>query len=104
MLQEKVITGGSKWVMAVAPGGYCDGGGPARGLDLGETPWLIPVIALGLVVDAVLERPDGGYAEYRARPAVRQLPGSTKAPGFRWVLLTSRRTVSPKVRNSRAAS
>jgi len=103
MLQEKVITGGSGWVMVVVLlAGIVTAVALLVGLDLGETPWLIPVIVLGLVVDAVCWNGLTVVTPNTAKVVLLfgSYQGSIKTPGFRWVNpLTSRRTVSLKVRN-----
>jgi hypothetical protein len=103
MLQEKVITGGSGWVMVVVLlAGIVTAVALLVGLDLGETPWLIPVIVLGLGVDAVCWNGLTVVTPNTAKVVLLfgSYQGSIKTPGFRWVNpLTSRRTVSLKVRN-----
>jgi regulator of protease activity HflC (stomatin/prohibitin superfamily) len=104
MLQEKVITGSSGWGMVVVlMAGVVAAVALLVGLpQLGETPWLIGLIVLGLVIDAVCWNGLTVVSPNTAKVVLLfgSYQGSIKSPGFRWVNpLTLRRTVSLKVRN-----
>src|SRR5262245_43283980 len=104
MLQEKVITGGSGWAMvgvllAVIAASFAVFFGIE---ELGWPMWLAPVGVLGLLVDAVCWAGLTVVSPNTAKVVLLfgSYQGSIKTPGFRWVNpLTSRRTVSLKVRN-----
>jgi regulator of protease activity HflC (stomatin/prohibitin superfamily) len=103
-MKEKVITGASGWGMV---GVLIAGIVAAVTLLVGfpniwETPWLVGLIVLGLVVDAVCWNGLTVVSPNTAKVVLLfgNYQGSIKTPGFRWVNpLTTRRTVSLKVRN-----
>ena len=104
MLQEKVITGSSGWAMVGTLLAAIVASVALLGLieEAGWPVWLVPVGILTIVVSVVsffgltVVSPNTAkvvllFGDYK---------GSIKMPGFRWVNpLTSRRTVSLKVRN-----
>ena len=104
MLQEKVISGSSGWAMvAVLLGGIVAAVALLLNIpQIEDTPIIIVAIVLALVVDAVCW---GGLTVVSPNTAKVVLlfgsyQGSIKTPGFRWVNpLTSRRTVSLRIRN-----
>jgi regulator of protease activity HflC (stomatin/prohibitin superfamily) len=104
MLQEKVISGSSGWAMV---GVLLVGAAAAvtvfGGVEEANWPvWLVPVAVLGLVVDAACWFGLTVVSPNTAKVVLLfgDYKGSIKTPGFRWVNpLTSRRTVSLKVRN-----
>src|SRR4030095_2044960 len=102
MLQEKVISGNSGWAMVgVLTTGILAAVATIIVVQDSE-PLLIVAAVLVLVVDAVCWN---GLTVVNPNTAkvvqlFGQYQGSIKTPGFRWVNpLTSRRTVSLKVRN-----
>ena len=103
MLQEKVITGNSGWAMvAVLIAGIAAGVVLLAGSEGWDMPWLVVVAIPLFIVDAVCWFGLTVVSPNTAKVALLfgDYKGSIKKPGFRWVNpLTSRRTVSLKVRN-----
>jgi len=103
MLQEKVITGNSGWAMvAVLLAGIPAAVGLLAVADAQDMPWLIVIVIPLLIVDAVCWFGLTVVSPNTAKVTLLfgDYKGSIKKPGFRWVNpLTSRRTVSLKVRN-----
>jgi regulator of protease activity HflC (stomatin/prohibitin superfamily) len=104
MLQEKVIQGSSGWAMVGVLGA---GIVTAVGLLVGSeavqtTPALVAAVALGLAIDALCWNGLTVVSPNTAKVVLLfgSYQGSIKTPGFRWVNpLTTRRTVSLKIRN-----
>jgi len=103
MLKEKIISGYSGWGMVVVLlAGLVAGVATFAVIATNEILWMLPVVALWMVVDLVcwfgltVVSPNTArvvllFGDYR---------GSIKTPGFRWVNpLTVRRLVSLKIRN-----
>jgi regulator of protease activity HflC (stomatin/prohibitin superfamily) len=104
MLQEKVVTGLSGWLMVVVLAGVGFGGVAliANSSQVHESPGLIALVVLALAVSVV-----SWFGLTVVNPNTAKVlllfgayKGSIKTPGFCWVNpLTARRTVSLKVRN-----
>ena len=103
-MKEKVISGVSGWAMvAVLITGIVAVvallvGSP----NIGDTPWLVGFLVLALVIDAACWNGLTVVSPNTAKVVLLfgDYQGSIKTPGFRWVNpLTTRRTVSLKVRN-----
>jgi regulator of protease activity HflC (stomatin/prohibitin superfamily) len=104
MLQEKVISGASGWGMvAVLFGGIVAAIALLVGVPgLNEMPVVVIAIVLGLLVDFVCWNGLTVVSPNTAKVVMLfgNYQGSLKTPGFRWVNpLTSRRTVSLRIRN-----
>lgn len=104
MLQEKVIQGSSGWVMVgVLAAGIVGSVGLLVGSETVQTtPGIVVAIALGLAIDALCWNGLTVVSPNTAKVVLLfgSYQGSIKTPGFRWVNpLTTRRTVSLKVRN-----
>ena len=103
MLKEKVISGYSGWGMVVVLlAGLVAGVATFAVIATNEILWMLPVVALWMVVDLVCWFGLTVVSPNTARVVLLfgNYQGSIKTPGFRWVNpLTVRRLVSLKIRN-----
>lgn len=108
MLQEKVIEGNSGWEVVGALSVGLIGGVAlmAVGPGVSENPWLIGVVLLAMLVDVICWNGLTVVSPNTAKIVLLfgDYKGSIKTPGFRWVNpLTTRRTVSLRIRNFESA-